>query len=79
MQIQLYRQLEILNFLKKESKEKKEADEKKEERDKSEKAKEIQKEEIKELREENGILRQRIEELEGKQKTKEVPSFVKPV
>lgn len=34
--------------------------------------------EIKELREENHKLKQRIEELEGKQKTHEVPSFVKP-
>jgi len=34
--------------------------------------------EIRELREENKRLRQRIEELEGKQQTKEVPSFVKP-
>lgn len=34
--------------------------------------------EIKELRKENKQLRKRIEELEGKQKTKEVPSFVKP-
>lgn len=34
--------------------------------------------EIKELKEENRLLKQRIEELEGKQKTKEVPFFVKP-
>ncbi|MFH1641880.1 MAG: IS66 family transposase [Nanoarchaeota archaeon] len=34
--------------------------------------------EIKELRSENKNLRQRIEELEGKQKIKEVPFFVKP-
>ena len=34
--------------------------------------------EIRELREENKALRRRIEELEGKHKTKEVPSFVKP-
>lgn len=34
--------------------------------------------EIKELKEENKRLRKRIEELEGKQKTKEVPAFVKP-
>lgn len=34
--------------------------------------------EIKELREENKQLRQRVEELEGKQETKDVPSFVKP-
>jgi regulator of replication initiation timing len=34
--------------------------------------------EIKELKEENKRLRKRIEELEGKQQTKEVPSFVKP-
>lgn len=34
--------------------------------------------EIHELREENKRLRQRIEELEGKRETKEVPSFVKP-
>jgi transposase/cell division protein FtsB len=34
--------------------------------------------EIRELREENKKLKQRIEELESKQKTKEVPSFVKP-
>ena len=34
--------------------------------------------EIKELREENKQLRQRIAELENKQKTKELPFFVKP-
>ena len=34
--------------------------------------------EIKELREENKLLKQRIEELEVKQQTKEVPFFVKP-
>lgn len=34
--------------------------------------------EIKELREENARLKKRIEELEGKQKLKEIPIFVKP-
>ena len=34
--------------------------------------------EIKELREENCMLRKRIEELEGKKKEKQVPHFVKP-